>query len=123
CGATMAALSSCAIKVIFTPTVAGARSGTLTMGPGASIALRGDGMDFSMASSPGAGSVGSGYGTSLHLITSPLGGFDASVTLRCTTTAPAATCTPATASFTPTQAVTTAVTITTTPPYGVVDPG
>jgi hypothetical protein len=123
CGATMAALSSCAITVIFTPTVPGARSGTLTMGPGASIALSGDGMDFSLASSPGAGSVGSGYGTSLNLITSPLGGFDASVMLRCTTTAPAATCTPATASFTPTQAVTTAVTITTTPPYGVVDPG
>jgi hypothetical protein len=123
CGATVAALSSCALNVIFTPTVAGARSGTLTMGPGASLALSGDGMDFSIASSPGVGSVGSGYGTSLNVITSPLGGFDVSVALRCTTTAPATTCMPATASFIPTQAVTTAVTITTTPPYGVVDPG
>jgi Abnormal spindle-like microcephaly-assoc'd, ASPM-SPD-2-Hydin len=123
CGATMAALASCAINVTFTPTVPGARSGTLTIGAGASIALSGDGTDFTIASSPESGSVGSGYGASLHAITSPLGGFDASVTLRCTTTAPAATCTLATASFVPTQVVTTTVTIATTPPYGVVDPG
>ncbi len=123
CGATMAPLASCAIDVIFTPTVPGVRSGTLTVGAGASMALSGDGTDFTIASSPGSGSVGSGYGAALHAITSPLGGFDASVTLRCTTTAPAATCTLATASFVPMQAVTTAVTIATTPPYGVVDSG
>jgi hypothetical protein len=123
CGAALAAAASCAVSVVFTPTVPGARTGTLTVGAGASIALSGDGMDFSIVSSPGSGSVTSGDGTSLKAITSPLGGFAASVALRCSTTAPATTCTPATASFVPMQAVTTAVTIATTPPYGALDPG
>jgi hypothetical protein len=122
CGAALAAGASCAVSVTFTPTAPGARSGTLTLG-GAVVALSGNGVDFTVSDSPGSGSVSSGTSASTNVLTSPLGGFAATVKLSCATTAPASTCVPAAASIVPAQTVTTAVTITTTPKYGAVDPG
>jgi hypothetical protein len=64
CGAAVAAGQSCNISVIFTPTVVGARTGTLTFGSNApggsfSVALTGTGQ----AATTGGGGGGTGGGT------------------------------------------------------------
>jgi len=126
CGNTIAALSTCTISVTFKPTATGARNGTLTVNSssaaysGLSTALTGEGVDFSLGDSPGSGSVVAGIPMTTNATVAPIAGFSAPVSLSCTTNAQASTCVPASISFTPTAAVTTAVTITTTSKYTVV---
>ncbi len=129
CGSSIPALASCSLNVTFTPTGTGARDGVLAVnatGPiyaGLGATLAGNGTDFSIAVNPGAGSVVSGRSVATSATITPIAGFDAPVSLSCTTAASATTCTPAAVSFVPTAAVTTSVTIATTSKYTVVGYG
>ena len=129
CGSTLAALSTCTINVIFTPTATGPRSGTLTVNSadpayaGVATVLSGNGVDFSITVSPTSGDVIAGYVTNTSVTVTPIAGFAAPIVLSCTTTAAASACPPPIASFTPSAAVTEAVTITTISKYTVVGYG
>ncbi len=93
CGSTLPIAATCAINVVFTPTVAGARTGSLTVTSSASVAaltLSGTALpppDFSLLNSSGAATgsltlaAGSTSGYSLTLTS--LNGFSGSVALTC----------------------------------------
>lgn len=129
CGGAIGALASCTLTVTFTPTTTGTRSGSLAASPaipayaGIPAVLTGNGVDFSFVAIPSSGSVIAGNSAVTSVVTTPLAGFAAAVSLHCTTTMPASTCTPAVATFIPTISVTTAVNITTTSQYTVVGYG
>ena len=132
CGSSLAAASSCTVTITFSPTATGQRTGTLTVGAftGAAVAsggtplvstnLTGTGVDFAEAMGPTNAQTVAGLSTTATSTTSPIAGFSNPVTVECTTTAPASVCTLATGGFTPVNAVTDAVTITTTSRYTVV---
>ena len=131
CGATLGAGSSCTVTVVFTPSATGSRMGMLNVNAGvASLGgagtqvlqtlLSGTGVDFALALGPGNGQTIAGISAATVSTTSPIAGFANAVTLACTTTAPASTCSLATSGFTPDAAVADAVTITTTSQYTVV---
>lgn len=104
----------------------GARTGTLivntndTKYPVISIALTGNGVDFSIAVAPASGSVIAGCGVTLNLVLTPLGGYSAPITLTCNTTAGGSVCTPAQTSLTLSTATNDAVTVTTTSQYTII---
>jgi hypothetical protein len=93
CGTTLATAASCTISVIFTPTTTGDRPGTLTVGVNTPTTLDGNGVDFTIAISPSSGKVEAGLSIGSESTATPIAGYNADVTLSCTTTAPAATCT------------------------------
>jgi hypothetical protein len=123
CGSTVAATSTCTISVVFTPTTTGDRPGTLTLGINVPVTLDGNGVDFTFSDSPSSGSVIAGLSVDTNALTTPIAGFAAPVTVSCTTSAPATTCSEAGNAFTPVSAVTTAVQITTVSEYTVVGYG
>jgi hypothetical protein len=129
CPATLPAGVTCGIAVTFTPPSTGPQSSSLTLASGIPAAvglpvrLTGNGVDFSIAATPTSGSVIAGYNLSMSALTSPIAGYNASVTLTCNTNAPASTCTPASSSFAPATPTTTAVAITTISRYTVVGYG
>jgi hypothetical protein len=123
CGSSVAATSSCTISVVFTPTTTGDRPGTLTLGINVPVMLDGNGVDFTFSDSPSSGSVIAGLSVDTNTLTTPIAGFAAAVTVSCTTSAPATTCTEGANVFTPVSAVTTAVQITTVSEYTVVGYG
>ena len=90
---------------------------------GVSTALSGNGVDFTLEMNPSSGSVVAGNTQAPKSTVTPLAGFNATITLSCTTTTPASTCVLASASFVPATAVTGAVTITTTAKYPVIGYG
>lgn len=122
CGSTLAVSASCIINVTFTPATTGPLNGTLNINsPGSSpITLTGNGVDFTIALNPTSGGVVAGNSTTTSATISPIAGYDAAITLSCTTNAAASTCIPMLASVVPTTAATTTVTITTTSQYTVV---
>jgi hypothetical protein len=89
CGSSLAAGSSCAISVTFTPTTSGSRGGTLTVNDDAdtnpqTIPLVGTGSDFSLSGSPSSFTVKSGSTATYVLTVSSVGGsFTSAVTLAC----------------------------------------
>ena len=122
CAASLPALSTCTISVTFRPSAIGARPGTLTLNSSyssISVALTGNGVDFTITVAPTSATVIAGYGTSPNATVSPLAGFANTVTLICATAAPGSTCIPASASFVP-GPTTTAVAITTTSQYAII---
>ena len=129
CGVSIAASGNCTISVTFSPTATGARPGTLTVSTnpqayvGLPATLTGNGVDFTVATNPGSGSVIAGNGVNTTLVTTPIAGFASILTLSCTTNAPASVCTPGTTSFVPATAVTTPVTISTVSQYTVIGYG
>lgn len=129
CGSALAASASCQVAITFKPTTTGTRAGTLTVASsspaysGLAPTLTGNGVDFSLTTNPASGSVTAGYSASTAATTAPIAGYSAPVTLSCTTTAPASTCTPSVLSFIPTAAVTSTVTITTKSKYTVIGYG
>ena len=132
CGASLAAQSSCTVTLQFAPTATGAQSGTVSYGlangggataPVVSSTLNGNGVDFSEAVGPTSGNVVAGLQSSTTSTTSPISGFNNPITISCSTTAPASSCTLATGGFTPSSATNDAVTITTTSQYAVVGLG
>jgi hypothetical protein len=89
CGSSLAIGASCAIGVFFDPTVAGARTGTLTITDNAAaspqtVTLTGSGEDFSVAPGAAASATVSGGQTANYSIAvAPAGGFAQSVALSC----------------------------------------
>jgi hypothetical protein len=89
CGNTVAVGGSCSIGIFFDPTAVGTRSGTLTVtdnatGSPQTVALSGEGQDFSMVpSSPSTASVSAGQIANYMVTISPGGGFNQMVALSC----------------------------------------
>lgn len=126
CGSSIAGLSSCTISVVFAPTATGARTGTLTINtndtkyPILTVALAGNGVDFSLVFSPTSGQTVAGYQITPSVTLTPLGGYSAPIALSCTTNAAGSTCTSSLISLTLSTATTLPVTITTTSQYTVI---
>jgi len=126
CGSALPAGKSCSIVVTFTPTASGIRPGTLTTNqtyPGAPSTLTGNGLDFTIVSSPTSGTVIAGLNSSTTVTVTPLAGFAANVKLSCATTASGSTCTVGPTAVVPEAAVNGAVSITTTSQYTVIGYG
>jgi hypothetical protein len=129
CPAVIPSLVNCTIGVTFKPTAAGPRSGTMAAPSNnpadlaTPVVLSGNGIDFLIAVSPGSGQVVAGDPASTSVTVSPLAGFANPVSLSCTTLAVASTCTTASTSFDPAEAIATAVSITTTAKYAVIGYG
>ncbi len=129
CGASLAANSSCTITVVFAPTAIGVRTGAIvimtsgTATPSITVALIGNGVDFAVAVLPTAGSVIAGLSVSTAATLTPLGGFNAPLTMSCTTAASGTGCAYANAAFTLSTTTTDALTITTTSKYTVIGYG
>jgi hypothetical protein len=89
CGTTMASGGSCTISVTFTPTATGSRSGNLTItddavGSPHTVALSGQGTDFSLSSNLTSSTVTAGQSATFTLGVTPISGFNLSVALTCT---------------------------------------
>jgi hypothetical protein len=86
---TVAASSSCAVQVTFTPTTSGARTGALTItssaiGSPQTVTLSGSGIDFSMPASGGSSTIQAGGTATYQVNIAALGGtFSNQVTLAC----------------------------------------
>jgi len=98
CGASVAAGASCTISVTFTPSAAGARTGTLTFADNAanspqSVNLSGEGEDFSLGAQTTSQSVSPGVTASYALVLTPEGGFNQAIGLTCSGAPSNSTCT------------------------------
>jgi hypothetical protein len=126
CGVSLPAGGSCTINVIFTPTAAGAGSGSLIItdnslgGNQQTVSLSGTGVDFSLSESPSSVTVSAGQAAHYTVTVSPLGGnFGSAVSLSCSGLPALSNC-----SFSPTAptpgatSVTSALTLTTTSRHG-----
>lgn len=87
CGNSVSPTLSCAIGVFFDPTQGGSRSGVLTVTDNTNgaltVALTGNGQDFSMTSSSSTATVAAGETATYVLDLSGLGGFNQTVALSC----------------------------------------
>lgn len=101
CGPGIPAGGSCTINVTFAPTATGTLSGTLTIldntpaSPRA-ISVTGPGVDYSLTAAPGSQvsqTISAGQTANYSLLLTPLGGFDAAVSVSCTGVVPAGMCT------------------------------
>jgi hypothetical protein len=94
CGTSVAGGSSCTIAITFTPTAAGARTGSLTITDNASpstqtVSLTGGGASVALASSASALTIASPGGSATATIQiSPVSGFSGTVNLTCAVTYP-----------------------------------
>ena len=120
CGASLAAEANCTISVTFTPTVAGSRTGSITINDNAAgspqvVNLGGSGADFAVSVTPTSGTVIAGNSITYTLTVTPSFGFNANVTLGCAGAPRNATCSVSPASVTPdgTSPATATVTVTT----------
>jgi hypothetical protein len=124
CGASLPAQSSCVVSVVFTPTATGTRTGTLTLLSGSSavvtVALTGNGVDFTITIAPTSGSVIAGLNSTPKITLTPLGGFNANLTLSCAVTADGSTCTPSATSGVLDAVQVLSLVITTTSEYTVI---
>ena len=117
CGVSLAPAGVCTVMTVFSPTVAGARSGTVTFSDNAasgsqSLQLSGTGIDFSLASNgPAAITVTNGQNATYALLLSSLAGLPGSVAFTCTGAPTHSLCTvnPASAALGGTSTVTVTV--------------
>lgn len=98
CGSSVAASGSCTITVMFKPTAAGARSGTLTVtdsagGSPQTTALSGTGQSFSFTVQTSSQTVTAGGTASFNLQLAPQSGFNQTVNLACSGAPSNSTCT------------------------------
>ena len=121
CGASLAAGANCAINVTFTPTVAGSRTGSLTITDNAAsspqvVNLGGGGADFLFSGAPNTTSVIAGGSASYTVTVTPTFGFNAKVNLTCSGAPRNATCSVSPSSVTPdgTSPISATVTVATT---------
>jgi hypothetical protein len=121
CPHSLAAGAACTISVSFAPTVAGTRTGTLTItdnGPTSPqvVSLGGSGSDFGLAVAPLTATVVAGNSTKLTVTVNPLFGYNAQVTLACSGLPTAAACTASPSTLTPNgvSSLTSTLTISTT---------
>jgi hypothetical protein len=129
CGASLGSLATCTVTLTFRPTASGARPGSLVISAAnsaygsATTTLTGNGVDFSLVVSPTSGTVVAGFNTSTTGTLTSLGGFNAIVTITCTTNAAGSLCTPALSSGTLSGTLTVPTPITTTARYTVLGYG
>lgn len=107
CPAALAPQTSCSVQVSFTPSAAGARTGSLVItdddpaGPQQITSLTGTGLDFSVSASPSSVSVKAGSAAVYTATVTGLGGnFATSVSLACSGLPTGASC-----AFSPTSVV------------------
>jgi Abnormal spindle-like microcephaly-assoc'd, ASPM-SPD-2-Hydin/Beta-propeller repeat len=96
--ATLAAGANCTISVTFTPTAAGARTGTLTITDNATnspqtVPLTGTGIDFILTGPTGVQNVKAGSTLNFNVTMTPANGFTGTVALACTGAPSSSTCT------------------------------
>jgi hypothetical protein len=127
CGATLAALASCAVKVTFLPTSTGPQNGTAGVNStsllysGLNAALSGNGVDFGISINPTTGKVIAGDSATTTATLSPIAGFASPVSLQCTVAgAVASNCGLSTATVTPTSATAVTISMSTTSQFTVV---
>ncbi len=126
CNGMLGPAASCTINVAFTPTATGPRNGMLTVTandtkfPAITVALTGNGVDFSIAVSPTSGSVIAGLSVAPLATLSPLGGFNVPVNMSCTTVATGTACAFAKTTLTLSASTTNTLAITTTSQYAVI---
>ena len=120
CPTGLAVGANCIISVVFTPTAAGSRSGSLTITDSAAnspqvVTLGGGGSDFAVSVTPTSASVVAGNSVSYTMTVTPSFGFNAKVNLSCTGTAPEASCSVSPSAVTPdgTDPISATVTVTT----------
>ena len=111
CGASLAAGANCVISVTFTPTAAGARTGTLTITDNAGgspqmVSLTGTGTspppDFTLSAAPTTVTVARGaVSTPVTITVNPTNGFNSAVALTCAGAPANSACTLSPASITP----------------------
>jgi hypothetical protein len=112
CPGTLATASICTINIVFTPTVAGNRPGTLTIvdnaaGTPQTVGLSGSGSDFSLASSSSTSSVKAGATATYSVTVASVGGtFGSTVKLACSGAPVQASCSVSPSSLTPGSAST-----------------
>ena len=129
CTSIPASPGTCTISVVYTPSVATAETGTLTISDGVgltqTVALSGSVTavsDFTISAAPSSVTVKRGAaGTSTITVTS-LGTFNAAVALTCTGQPRRSTCAIAPGSVTPTAGGSTTATLTLTTKHGLVAP-
>jgi hypothetical protein len=97
CAGGLSAGETCAVRVVFDPKAAGARTGSLTFTNSlphdvAAVALSGMGADFSMAVSPATQNIAAGQTAKFAISLTPDGGFRQAVTLGCAGAPRGATC-------------------------------
>jgi hypothetical protein len=99
CGATLAVGSACMVQVVFAPTVAGIRSGSVTAvdsaaGSPHSVTLSGMGVDFALAANgPASQTIAAGGSATYALLLTGAAGLPGSATMACTGAPAYATCT------------------------------
>ncbi|HWB31614.1 MAG TPA: choice-of-anchor D domain-containing protein [Acidobacteriaceae bacterium] len=130
CGSTVAAGASCPVTVNFQPTTTGQQDGSVGVNStsllynGLNASLSGNGVDFTIALSPVAGSVVAGDGASTTATLTPLAGFAAPLTLSCSVGgAVAANCGLSATTLTPAGPASVTVSLATTSQYTVVGYG
>ena len=120
CPASLAASSSCAFNITFSPTAAGTRNGTLPLTDNAAnspqvVNLNGAGSDFSVTSSSNTETIKAGATASYTLTVASVGGsFNSAVQLTCSDAPKYATCSMSPSSVIPGGAPTTSMLILTT---------
>ncbi|HEY6292801.1 MAG TPA: choice-of-anchor D domain-containing protein [Terriglobia bacterium] len=126
CGASIGAGTTCSIPLNFKPQMPGARSATLSIAdnaPGSpqTVALSGTGASFSLSTSPSTATVNPGSGATYTVSVTPIGGFNAAVTLTCAGSPTYGTCSISPASVTPngSAAATAMLTVSTLAPAAV----
>jgi hypothetical protein len=98
CGASLAAGASCSAQVVFAPTAAGARTGSLTVvdsaaGSPQSVSLTGTGIDFALSASGNtAATVSSGLQAVYPLLLTSITGLTGTVGFSCAPIPAHATC-------------------------------
>lgn len=130
CGGSVTAAGNCTINITFSPMASGARSGAITLtddagGSPQSIALVGEGSDFSMTVAPPSATVTAGQTATFTLTVAPISGFDAAVALTCAGAPTAGACSISPTSVTPSgnASATASVTVTTAARSGFVPLG
>ena len=129
CGASLGPLGTCTVTISFRPTTTGVRPGALVITAvnpaygSATTTLTGNGVDFSLVVSPTSGTIIAGYGTSTTGTLTALGGFNAIVSITCTTKASGSLCTPAISSGNLSATLTVPMPMTTTAKYQVLGYG
>jgi HYDIN/CFA65/VesB-like, Ig-like domain/Abnormal spindle-like microcephaly-assoc'd, ASPM-SPD-2-Hydin len=97
CGSTVAAGANCSISVVFTPSVAGTRTGSVTItddAPGSpqSVGLGGSGSDFSLRFSTTSLTILAGQTGTFAVSVTPSFGFNTQVSLSCSGAPAMSTC-------------------------------
>ena len=120
CASSLAVNASCTASVVFAPTAAGSRTGSLTFtddadGSPHSVALTGLGSEFSLGAGSGgstSASVNAGQTATYNLALSSAGAFTGSISLACTGAPLYATCTVSPSSVNLAADANTAITVT-----------